>query len=161
MVEHLTATYDVEVTVDDTPAPDARAVDEPQRSVHLRPAHDDGAPLTIVWSDLPGVFVLAGLEHLETFPGCACDACDEAIEDGADDLEELVLGVAAGSLHERVRRTWPGARDVWIGHAVGHRGGRERRRLPLAEVRRSRRRLRALPDGRWQPWTRRDGDTAP
>ncbi|MDO8143452.1 DUF6226 family protein [Isoptericola sp. 178] len=40
----------------------------------------------------------------------SCDACDEAVEASAEDLERLVLGVAAGTLREWVRRSRPGAR---------------------------------------------------
>nr|WP_246246518.1 DUF6226 family protein [Isoptericola sediminis] len=161
LVEHLMATYDVEVTADGAPGPDPRVTGEPRRIVHLRPARDHAAPLTIIWSDLPGVVVHAGLEHVETFPCCACDACDETVEDSADDLERLVLGVAAGTLREWVRRSWPGARTVLVGAADATSAGEGRRRIPRTDIRRLRGRLRALPDGRWQPWTRRDGDTAP
>lgn len=166
LVEHLTATFDV--SVDEAPAQDLRTAGDPLRTAHLRPARDDAAPLTITWTDLPGVLVQAGLQHHDMFPGCACDACDEAVEDSADDLERLVLDVAAGRFREWVHRTWPGARDLWVGSAVGwgdatrgSEGRRRRRRLPRAEVRLLRGRLRALPDGTWQPWPRRGAPPAP
>jgi hypothetical protein len=53
----------------------------------LVPQDRDAAPVTIAFTDFPGVIVRFGRWHVEAFPACGCDACDESPED----LTELLL----------------------------------------------------------------------
>ncbi|MFT4125119.1 MAG: DUF6226 family protein [Gordonia sp. (in: high G+C Gram-positive bacteria)] len=59
---------------------------------------DRFAPLHAV-----AVEVSAGATRHVVYPSCGCDACDETWEDAADDMETLVLAVAA-ALRRRPRR---------------------------------------------------------
>lgn len=174
LVAHLVATYDVVVesaelrgldvsahTVEDPAHPllaGIRHLAQPvQRVVRLVPAADDAAPLTVVVTGFPGVQVLAGALHEEAFPACGCDACDDSAESEAERIEHLVLAVAAGRFAEGFRRAWDDPRTAWVRHATwsdddtrAGEGRRSRRGLAPA-----RRRIAALPDGRWSAWPER------
>ncbi|OLT50941.1 DUF6226 family protein [Cellulosimicrobium sp. CUA-896] len=171
LVAHLVATYDVTVE-----AADLRDVDVPphtaeepahpllagirhlaqpvERVVRLVPTADDAAPLTVVVTGYPGVQVRAGVLHVDAFPACGCDACDDSAESQAEMLEHLVLAVAAGRFGEGVRRAWDDPRTVWVRYATwsddnSSYGEGRRRRRGLTPARR---RLAALPNGRWSAW---------
>ena len=49
--------------------------------VRLSPRDPDAAPIAVVFSAFPGLHVLFGRWHTESFPICGCDACDESAED--------------------------------------------------------------------------------
>jgi hypothetical protein len=94
------------------------------------------------------VRVTAGPVAEFVFPVCACDACDEAVELLADDLEATVFAAVAGQLRQRVERR---CLVIEIG---GGRTSSSRSLLKRSERRRIRRLLRDTPD-RWDPWPRR------
>lgn len=174
LVRHLAATY--AVTVEDVDlrgvdltahAPDAPAHPvlaglrtvgpDALRAVRLTPSSDDAAPLTLVVTGYPSIVVGAGVLHEDGFPSCGCDACDDTADGAAEALEDLVLGVAAGRFSEALRRTLLGRREWWVAHRLdlpdgGYRSGEGRTRLSRGVGQQARRRLAALPDGRWRPW---------
>src|SRR5690606_379530 len=122
----------------------------------LVPDNPDGAPLTVVYTAFPGVIVHAGLLHDFVFPDCGCDACDESVESAAEEMERLVLAVAAGDYAETVNND----AGTWIGYELGDAENmrRGRRMATPEELERvaaaARERFRALPRG-WQPWPAR------
>ncbi|WP_345217140.1 DUF6226 family protein [Georgenia halophila] len=158
LVEHLANTYDVQVREGDGPGENRGAV--VRRACVLTPASAAAAPLTLLWTDHPSVVLRAGLLAEDISPACGCDACDEPLEAQVEDLEEYVLGVAAGHLTEWVR-----GRVTWVGFRLeavdGHRSGESRSDMSSAAVRDARHRLAALPAGRWQPWPLKDRLTEP
>ncbi|ANC31596.1 DUF6226 family protein [Isoptericola dokdonensis] len=170
LLVHLAATYAGDVAelspadlTTHTPAAPAHPalagwgdVERLLRVVVLRPHRAGAAPISIAWTDYPGVEVRAGALVRRSFPSCGCDACDDSVESMADDLEALVLGVAAGRAREWVRSAGP--LSCWVGFSTDHDDGewesgetRHDRRDP--QVRAARALLRSLPHGRWQPWT--------
>ncbi|MEE6281396.1 DUF6226 family protein [Georgenia sunbinii] len=154
LVDHLVATYDVEVLDDVATAGDLlRPPDDAVRSVRLSPRAADAASLTVVWTLDPAVVVHAGLLHDFGFPACACDACDETWQTQATELELHVTAVVAGRFGERVTR---GPRP-WVHYAMADdegsvsSGGVVATGVPAARRRAARARLRTLA-GPWAPW---------
>ena len=45
-------------------------------TVKLSPVDPDAAPITVTFSDFPGLHVRFGRWSTELFPVCGCDACD-------------------------------------------------------------------------------------
>jgi hypothetical protein len=96
LVEHLMAVYQVDVSE----ARDQAAALEPEppefvRLVRLAPTGTNGGPMTIVFTSFPGVVIYPASRFPEGFPACGCDACDDAVDDVADSLEERVLTLAS------------------------------------------------------------------
>lgn len=99
LVEHLVAVYDVEVETGVSCAADLLwRPSDVVAATRLVPRRPDAAPLTIVRTGLPGVTVHAGALQDAVFPVCGCD---ETAESEAEELEQFVLAVAAGSFAER------------------------------------------------------------
>ena len=92
LVADLVRRYDVEV--DDEPVEGLRD----RSAVRLRPSSGDAA-LVVVRTDF-GVRLRAGRWAEESFPSCGCDACDEEVDDVADELREYVADVVGGRFHE-------------------------------------------------------------
>ncbi|GGQ69776.1 DUF6226 family protein [Couchioplanes azureus] len=121
------------------------------RTVRLIPRHPAAAPLSIAFTDFPGVVLRLGRWFVETFPHG---------EQGDEDPSELIAGLRArmdahveGGLWERVRRGLTGS--VRETRLIG-RGLRISRQAPVdnREARAARR------DGfaaavQWAPWSRR------
>jgi hypothetical protein len=160
LVAHLERTYDVET------AP--RAQDREYRAgiatgglltghaVTITPRQNDCTPLTIEFTDFPSVSVEAGMFLCRTFPGCACDACDDEWSHHAVTLEYVVLAVAKGTFTETIRgrqletRLWdPDESSGWT---------EKLSQSPYSPtyVAQARRTLQSLPAG-WQPWPERAG----
>lgn len=163
LIAHLRATYDVDVVEGADVLADVEIpLRDVRTAVRLAPRLATAAPLTFAVTDDPGVLVHAGLLHEAPFPGCRCDACDETWQTEADDLEVLVLAVAAGRFGERVT----GVVRPWVHHAFAdERGtvasGRElAHRVPRGRLRAARRALRRFGGGPWHAWPlRRAGST--
>lgn len=155
LVAHLVATYDVEAVRDDAALADVRRDVLPLlRAVRLVPAAADAAPLTVGWTDYPGVVVRAGALFEGWLPHCGCDACDETAATVAGQVEDLVLGVARGRLQETASAGAVGHRlDTDDGWSSSTGDGSH---VAAARLREAERRLAALPDG-WQPWPLRAG----
>ena len=89
----------------------------------------------------------AGALAKYSFPSCGCDACDESVEDLAEDLEQTVFAVVSGRLIERVG---PGKAYIEL---TRNDGGASSSESPIEwrDRRRMRRIGREIPD-RWLPW---------
>lgn len=122
-------------------------------AVRIVPRNNAAAPLTLVLTPFPGVYLHAGLLHDFHFPVCGCDACDDDIAALAHELEWTVLTVVSGGYSERValsggidyRLAEPG-----VATQSGHLNVDE---LPADRVAAARTGL--PPDGQWMPWPRR------
>jgi len=140
LVDRLAAEYDVE-RVDEAEFGDsfARGV-QVETVVRLSPRDPSAAPLAVAVTAFPGVLVRFGRWHVEAYPRCGCDACDEQpaelIEDLTDHVEMLVAGDFSESLAQSL-----------LTHAfVG--GGWGERRLSRQEADR----LGERGAFHWQPW---------
>jgi hypothetical protein len=99
LVAHLVAEYDCVVQ---------EAATEPHelRAVRLQPASGQG--FRLAWTDFPGVRAALGGEVDEAAPRCGCDACDESLEDAAQQFCDRVLSfVTRGSACWPPRGSWP------------------------------------------------------
>ena len=72
-------------------------------SVKLSPADPEAAPITVAFTDFPGLFVRFGRWTEEPFPNCGCDACDETAESEIESLTERVDSLTANGLRETVQ----------------------------------------------------------
>ncbi len=117
----------------------------------LTPSQDSCAPITIAFTDFPGITVRVGLWVTDKFPSCGCDACDEMLEENFEVLTELLDDVVAGRFRESMRLQPGGngwsSREFWS--AEGHSSGGSL--VPRAKA------VRIL-NGKskiileWQPW---------
>jgi hypothetical protein len=154
LIESLTRDHDVEVIDDPSCAGDLLCPqDDVVRAVRVRPAAEEAAPLTFVFTGYPAVIVHAGLIHDFVFPPCGCDACDETWQSAADELERVVRAVVSGRYREAVRED---RGELWVGHELaGDDGSRSRGKSLTADLdgtlSAARRRLISLPDG-WRAW---------
>ncbi len=125
--------------------------------VRLRPWDPDAAPIAVAFSTFPGLHVRFGWWHLESFPNCGCDACDETAEGQIERLSKLVDAVTTGELLEAIQRPL----IPFIGH--GWRTAMFRSHVGSSSrgSRVDRRRARDMSGGRrrleldWKPWRRR------
>ena len=142
LVGWLEHTYDAEVR-EDTGTHELLGITAPVRVWNLEPRAADAAPLTIVLSDFPGVVVRVGRSHIERFPSCGCDACDEDPAELVNELRQLVEWLVDGQIREYLHGSW-------LGFEAGpSRGGRQRL------SRQERERYGGDFDQQWQPWSRR------
>ena len=74
-------------------------------SIGLIPNDPECAPITVAFTDFPGVRVRFGKWKEEPFPDCGCDACDEDADTGIDRMTEMFESVIAGGFREAVRIT--------------------------------------------------------
>ncbi len=162
LIRYLGCEYEVDVSHGPAHAADLLTVrTDVLQATRVTPAGPLGAPLTFVFTGYPGVAVHAGVLHDFHFPPCGCDACDETVESGASELENLVLGVAAGGYAER----YPTGRRRWAQYALTapdgsafQSGGGDVGPVPQERLRYATDRLRLLPAG-WAPWPlKRRGD---
>jgi hypothetical protein len=127
VVDDLVASYEV-----DRSEPGHLGVDFPgplppglDRIVHLSPA-GGAAPVTVVFTSFPGLVVRYGRWHVEWYPTCGCDACDENPRDLAEVLTSRLTSVVTRGFHETmaISRRWLDIRYSFPG--VGSGGGRTR-----------------------------------
>lgn len=115
---------------------------EVKRVVRLAPSIGDGAPLAVAFTGFPGLRVRFGRWHVEGFPVCGCDACDEQPEELADDLLEKVNDLVSGDFAESV---------AWLRHpGVSYSFGRGTGWSSLSRV--QARRLGAPRSINWPAW---------
>ena len=132
-----------------------RAIVRP--SVRLTPVNSNAAPITVAFSDFPGLFVRVGRWVTEPFPSCGCDACDESAEDEIERLTELVDAVTAERFREAIQcPKRPFAGDGWrkfeFQAPTYRRSSKSRITRPRAlQMTGGARRLNL----HWQPWPRR------
>ena len=133
-----------------------RAIERP--SVRLTPVNSNAAPVTVAFSDFPGLFVRVGRWVIDDFPSCGCDACHESAEGEIERLTELVDAVTAEGFREAVQcPKGPLAGDGCL--KFEFRTPTYRRRSSGSRIRRSRA-LQMSGGARhlklhWQPWPRR------
>ena len=125
--------------------------------MRLEPQGDQAAPLTFAFTSFPGVVVHAGALHDFIFPPCWCDACDETAITQIEQLEQLVLGVAAGSYRERYPVGSKGVCQYALTNPTGSglsSGDSGVETMDPARLAVAEQRLQGLPNG-WQAWPRR------
>ncbi|MCY4582425.1 MAG: DUF6226 family protein [Chloroflexi bacterium] len=71
-------------------------------TVVLRPTDPGAAPITVAFTDFPGLNVRFGRWSTEPFPSCGCDACAEDAEGETERLTEMVDILTAGGFREAV-----------------------------------------------------------
>jgi hypothetical protein len=111
------------------------------RATRLEPA-GGGAPITIGWTDFPGLAVWFGNWTEVRYPQCGCDACDEDVDDLRDLLARHVESVTSGAFAEALERSG------WRSWAFIDSSGRSldaRGRWPNA----------TRGESAWRPWVRR------
>ena len=124
-------------------------------SIALLPCEAGAAPITIAFSDFPGLRVRFGRWYVVAFPTCGCDACDETTESETERLISLIDNMTAGRFREAIRVRADGT--VWKESEFWSNGGR---RCP-EELRLDQTRTRNLLDRgdrssyEWGPWPRR------
>ena len=69
-------------------------------SIRLIPNDPEAAPLTIIFSDFPGLALRMGRWFDEPFPVCGCDACHDTGETEIQRLTQIVESVIAGRFRE-------------------------------------------------------------
>ena len=69
-------------------------------TVKLTPLHESGPPVTIVFTDFPGLAVRMGRWFTDWFPSCGCDACDEMPDGVFEEFMELVRCVVSSGFRE-------------------------------------------------------------
>ena len=133
-------------------------------TVILTPSDISAAPISIVFSDFPGLHLRFGRWLREPFRDCGCDACDESAEGEIERLTDVIDDVTAGRFREGIRipllssSAWT-KMETWA----------DETRLPQrntgtwsrGESRINRQRARSLTGGarrmdlNWKPWPRR------
>ncbi|MYE55309.1 MAG: hypothetical protein F4X34_08980 [Chloroflexi bacterium] len=124
----------------------------------LTPSQDSCAPITIAFTDFPGITVRVGRWVTDKFPSCGCDACDEMPDEEFEGLTELLDDVVAGRFRESMRLQLGGngwsSREFWS--TEGQSSGESR--VPRAKA------VRIL-NGKseivleWQPWQSKPNGT--
>ena len=123
-----------------------------ERFVRLLPESGEAAPITIAFTNFPGLKVRFGYWHTYGYPFCGCDACDEALEDQSESFSMTVEQAINGRFTEAVHLPLIGS--AWLHHAFPGSSGRS-----LVERDRAKDLIafaRTIKVA-WRPWTRRDG----
>ncbi|MFI7539728.1 DUF6226 family protein [Actinoplanes sp. NPDC049599] len=123
------------------------------RIVRLMPRTPAAAPLSIAFTDFPGIVLRLGRWFFESSPDCGCDDCAEDPVVLVEDLRARVTAHVEGGLWERVRR---GVTGSWLETRLIGPGLRITRQAPIdaAEARAARREGFAAAV-QWAPWPRR------
>lgn len=160
LLARASAAFDVQLLEGLTDQPLTRASESSGRTVRIVPADPAAAPVTIYFSDFPGIRTRYGSWATQSWPVCGCDACDDDPAALAEDLVSEIDRVAAGCLEEHLRR-WPRPSLAWGLRARTtdpNRFARRPRTIRSSWERLSRDELRELqglgdPGRRdWQPW---------
>ena len=132
---------------------------QPVESIWITPRLADQAPLTITTTSLPGLYLDVGAWQHIAFPGCACDACDEHVEDAVRELEMYCTALAEGRLSERVvGGLRPRLEHVWGGENWSSSGKLFVSRRRAAELRGTD--VQPPEDGHWRSWSTRPHSAA-
>ncbi|GAA3956254.1 DUF6226 family protein [Actinoplanes auranticolor] len=131
------------------PAPGADVV----RTVLLMPRSPAAGPLSIAFTDFPGIVLRLGRWFFEALPDCGCDDCAEDPAALVEDLRSRVSAHVEGGLWECVRR---GVTGSWLETRLIGPGLRTTRQAPIdpAEARAARQEGFAAAV-QWAPWIRR------
>ena len=118
LIDRLAADFDVERTEGynlDVPGIERDVQARP--SINLSPNDSECAPITVVFTDFPGIRVWFGKWKEEPFPDCGCDACDSDADVEIAIMTQLFDSVTVGGVVEAVRIP-PVWGDGWVGSAV-------------------------------------------
>ncbi|MEV8265072.1 DUF6226 family protein [Microbacterium sp. NPDC077057] len=144
LVEHLSREYEVEARRESGEDETERVVLEPARGARV-----------VITPTVPSVSVEAGAHFHAIVPSCICDACDETAETAADELERILLSVAAGGFREK----YPVGRRAWLYTEIRSPDGDRREsssgpapEMPAEARERTAALLRGLGDGWWPAW---------
>ena len=153
LIEHLEATYDVQVSWDASHADDFLRHPDLERVTRLTPNDPAAAPLTIGFTTYPGLILHAGLLHDFVYPTCGCDVCDEAAVGQVEQLEGHISAVVAGHYQETYT---PGVelplKFVLRSDDAGEQAGSSRTdNYPTGLLATAGAQLRDLPSG-WARW---------
>lgn len=125
--------------------------DQSERLVRLVPSTGRGAPLTVDFMVFPGLYVRFGRWHIQMFPSCGCDYCDEDPEGLGEDFADRVRVLVAGGFEER--RDYAGFRSAdW---SSSHSSVSVEPELPSHDPG-----LPEPPAVGWGPWVRRPATAA-
>ncbi len=72
-------------------------------TIKLSPNDPDCAPVTVVFTDFPGLKIRLGKWNEEPFPDCGCDACNEDVDEEIAYMTELFESVVSGGFLEAIR----------------------------------------------------------
>ena len=151
-----------EVTLDEGGVTDADLERSPlsRLLIKLTPIQDSSAPITIAFTDFPGLGVRVGRWVTDWFPSCGCDACDEMPEEEFERFTEFLGDVVAGRFRESLYLEPAG--DGWTSMELWGGDHRRRRRGSLV----SRDKAAQILGGEtvialeWTPWQPRANGTA-
>ena len=118
--------------------------------VRLTPRDRAAAPLTVVLTCFPGVLVRLGRWHTEAFPHCGCDACDEPVDDVAEDLLQLAKAAVTGRFTEELTGGDHPELRSWLSSDGGHQSGSARLDPERAAA------LGPPAELLWRPWPARE-----
>lgn len=121
VVDRLVAEYDVRRHESLALPPDTPVVEQVRAPIVLTPGTPDAAPLAILFTSFPGLFVHIGRWRMEPFPRCGCDACAETAQGEIERFDELCANVVAGRFSEEVRLPFIG--QAKLCYSLGHSGG--------------------------------------
>lgn len=110
LIDHLVTEYDVTAEEGSSAVEGLMNVpnaDRIVRAVRITPNAVASAPMVFVLTNQPSVRLNAGAVFVNEYPSCVCDACDEAWESCAGELEWGVLSIATGGLTERAGEPMP------------------------------------------------------
>ncbi len=68
--------------------------------IALKPIGPEAAPVTVIFTEFPGLAIRFGRWYTDFFPGCGCDACDESAKGESERLTELMDSVTSGGFRE-------------------------------------------------------------
>jgi uncharacterized protein DUF6226 len=151
LLDELARRYAVTVETSSELDPNGRG---PVPMVRLTPAEPAASPLSVTFTEFPGLRLRLGVAVDVVLPGCGCDACAETVEESVEMLREYVEALTTGRFGERLVRREYGDwwHEVWYGTDLGvNNGGATVGGDELATLR------AALPTGEvtWAPWPRR------
>ncbi|MYE40513.1 MAG: hypothetical protein F4X27_09860 [Chloroflexi bacterium] len=96
-------------------------------TVRMTPLQESCAPVTIAFTDPPGLKVRVGRWVTDVFPSCHCDACDEMPEEEFERLTELLDDVVAGRFRESMHWQRDGSgwssQEFWNEDGIRTRSG--------------------------------------
>jgi hypothetical protein len=150
LIADLVGRYDVATSPGDPTDLGRSGGIELLRVVRLVPTREDAAPLTVGFTAFPGVLVRFGHWHIQAFPSCGCDACDEHPDDVIRELDDHVTALVQGRFTDALVGRW---RPWQTAEFTGSDGGWRRRSSQRID-RATRRQLLERGRGRhdWQPW---------
>ncbi|WP_158297211.1 DUF6226 family protein [Zhihengliuella sp. ISTPL4] len=144
LVDHLSREYEVEARREAGEGGTERIVLAPARGARV-----------IITPTVPSVRVEAGALFHAIVPSCVCDACDETAETAADELERILLSVAAGGFREK----YPVGRRAWLYTEIRSPDGERRESSSgpapdhsAEDHERAAALLSGLDDGWWPAW---------